>query len=238
MSQRLSGTNLVHRYGRTVAVDHVSIVVDQGEIVGLLGPNGAGKTTMFKLLAGLITPASGTIELTNRNITRWPLWRRARHGLVYIPQHASLMPTLSVSENVAAGLVRHQGQEKLKRLTELMQRFELEQIADQAARTLSGGERRRVEIVRGFAANPSFMLVDEPYAGLDPLHVNQVADALTRLADNGVGILLTDHNVLQALPRCSRVYILDQGKLLAKGRPDDISQDKRVQTRYLGVGPG
>ena len=236
MTACLSGRHLTYRYGRQIAVDSVSLVIHSGEIVGLLGPNGAGKTTTFKMLAGRLKPADGHIDLMGHDITRWPLWKRARRGLVYVPQHPSLLPSLSVIDNVEAGLIRLRGERKQRRLSELIEHFQLEHIATQPGHTLSGGERRRVEIVRAFASNPAFILIDEPFAGLDPIHVNRVASALTQLAESGVGILLTDHNVLQAMSRCSRVYILDQGKLLAEGHPDDISQDKRVQTRYLGHG--
>ncbi|MCB9551250.1 MAG: LPS export ABC transporter ATP-binding protein [Myxococcales bacterium] len=222
------------RFGRRVVVHDLSLRVAPGEVVGLLGPNGAGKTTTFRMLAGLLRPHRGEIRLDGRDITRRPLWRRARAGLGYLPQQSSIFRRLTVAENVDAGLRHLPRAARAARRDALLADFGLAALAGARGETLSGGERRRVELVRAFAAAPRVLLVDEPFAGLDPRAAAGIADHLARLADRGVGVLLTDHDVRQALEVCARVYILAHGEVLGAGPPAVIRDDPNVRARYLG----
>ena len=232
----LTATGLHRRYGRREVVRRLDLQVGPGEVVGLLGPNGAGKTTTFRLLTGLLAPHAGTVRLGAHDITRWPLWRRARAGMGYLPQGASVFRRLTVGANLDVALARSgltRGARHARRAA-LLTEHGLEHLAEARGDRLSGGERRRVEIARALAANPSVLLVDEPFAGLDPHAVTAVTAQLRRLANQGVGVLLTDHRARQALEACDRLYILADGDLLAAGSPSEIAQDPVVRARYLG----
>ncbi len=224
----LSAVGLHRRFGRRVAVHDLSLRVEPGEVVGLLGPNGAGKTTAFRMLAGLLPLHAGQVRLDDVDITRWPLWRRARRGLGYLPQRPTVFRRLSVRDNLAVA-----NDDPARRAT-LLDTFGLRDLADDRGATLSGGERRRVEIARAFAADPRILLVDEPFAALDPKSAATVAEHLRLMADAGVGVLLTDHDARQTLVACDRVYIVDRGVLLLEGTPDEVAADPRVRDAYLG----
>ncbi len=235
MSEGLQTLGLHRRFGRRVVVHDLSLAVAPGEIVGLLGPNGAGKTTTFRMIAGLLRPHRGEVRLDGRDVSRRPLWRRARAGLGYLPQQGSIFRRLTVAENVAAGMGHRPRGERRAAVEALLERFGLGALAAARGETLSGGERRRVELVRALAAEPRVLLVDEPFAGLDPLAVAAVAEHLRYLAAGGLGVLLTDHDVRQALEVCARVYILADGQVLGAGSTADVRQDPVVRARYLGT---
>ncbi len=236
MSEGLTAIGLHRRFRRRTVVHDLSLRVAPGEVVGLIGPNGAGKTTTFRMLAGLLRPHRGTVALDGRDVTGWPLWRLARRGLGYLPQQPTVFRRLSVAANVEVGLrPRRLGAPERHRVRDaLLTRFGLDALRDARGETLSGGERRRVEVVRALAAGPRILLVDEPFAGLDPRSAAGVADALRDLARAGVGVLLTDHDVRQTLEACDRVYILNAGTLLMEGAPDRIVADERARALYLG----
>lgn len=226
---------LGHRYGRRVVLQGLDLRVAPGEIVGLLGPNGAGKTTTFGLLTGLLRARTGAVHLGEHDITRWPLWRRARAGLGYLPQAPSIFRRLTVAENLDVALRRRplSRADRAARRDGLLERHGLAHLAQARGDRLSGGERRRVEILRALAAEPSILLVDEPFAGLDPHAVVAVIGQLRRLAEGGVGVLLTDHRARQSLEACDRAYILADGKRLAAGTPESLSTNVDVRRRYL-----
>ncbi len=224
----LSAVGLHRRFGRRVVVHDLSIRVAPGEVVGLLGPNGAGKTTAFRMLAGLLRPHAGRVELGGADVTRWPLWRRARAGMGYLPQRPTVFRRLSVADNIGVAT------DDPSRRAALLEDFGLNDVASHRGATLSGGERRRVEIARALAAEPSVLLVDEPFAALDPKAASAVAERLRYLASVGVGVLLTDHDARQTLVACDRVYIVDSGVLLSSGTPDEVAADPRVRSAYLG----
>jgi lipopolysaccharide export system ATP-binding protein len=218
-----------------VVVHDLSIRVSPGEVVGLLGPNGAGKTTTFQMLAGLLKPHGGQVYLDDTELTRWPLWRRARAGLGYVPQRATVFRRLTVAQNLELALRgRPEGERATIRDT-LLTLFGLEELAHQRGDRLSVGERRRVELVRALGAGPRALLCDEPFAGLEPLAVETMGRQLRQLAGQGVGVLITDHDVGQALEVCDRIYILIKGTLLQTGTPAEIVHDARVQAAYLGT---
>ncbi len=229
----LAGHGLVRRFGQVTAVAGVDITIGAGEVVGLLGPNGAGKSTTFKLLAGLERPDQGRIELAGVDVTAWPLHRRARAGLGYLPQHASVLPRLSARDNVRVALeaVGRPG----KDADELLEEAGLGRLADRPAGALSGGERRRLEVARCLALRPRVVLMDEPFAGVDPAHVRSLQASIRGLAGAGLGVLLTDHAVREALPTCDRAYVLDGGALQVSGSPEQVAADPRARQRYLGV---
>jgi lipopolysaccharide export system ATP-binding protein len=236
MSEGLSAVGLHRRFRRRTVVHDLSLHIQPGEVVGLLGPNGAGKTTTFRMLTGLLRPHRGRITLDGRDVTGWPLWRLARRGLGYLPQQPTVFRRLTVAHNIELGL-RPRRLDALARRHErdaLLTRFGLESLAGARGETLSGGERRRVEVVRALAAGPRILLVDEPFAGLDPRSAAGVADALRALSRVGVGVLLTDHDVRQTLEACDRVYILNAGVLLLEGAPERIVADERARALYLG----
>ena len=219
----------------------VSVTVAPGEIVGLLGPNGAGKTTTFQILAGLLRPHGGRVALGDRPLDGLPLWRRARAGLGYLPQRPTLIPDLTVMENVALGLSHLPRAERRAHALALLDAADLGALADAPGGTLSGGERRRAEIARALAPRPDILMVDEPFAGLDPKAAGEIARQLRHIADQGAGILLTDHHVGRALSTCDRAYILHNGALLMEGHPQAIAAHPQIREIWLGddfsVGP-
>ena len=230
----LHATGLKHRYGRRWVLRNLEVEVKAGEVVGLLGPNGAGKTTAFRILAGQLRSSGATITLGSTDLTNTRLWTRAKRGLAYIPQSSTVLEDLTVSENIDFGLARFKRSERPAKREAVIQEFGLTHLAIAKGRTLSGGERRRVELARAFAAEPKILLADEPFAALDPLTTNQVCREVRRFADNGVGVLLTDHNVAQTLHVCDRVYILHEGRLIFVGTPEEVRQDPTVRETYLG----
>ena len=232
----LIALNLGKSYKQRPVLREVSLSVQRGEVVGLLGPNGAGKTTSFYIVTGLIKPDYGTITLDGNDITELPMYRRARLGIGYLPQEASIFRGLSVENNIRAILevvVDHPGQRET-RLEELLAEFSISHLRRTSALALSGGERRRVEIARALAADPSFILLDEPLAGIDPIAINDIRDLISQLKDRGIGVLITDHNVRETLEIVDRAYILHDGKVLMDGGPDEIVTHKDVRRVYLG----
>lgn len=233
----LSAQNLAKNFkGRDVVKD-VSIEVSQSQIVGLLGPNGAGKTTCFYMIVGLIQADSGRVLLDQKDVTQLPIHDRARHGLSYLPQESSIFRNLTVEENVLAilqarqELTREQTEEKLEYLLE---EFSIEHIRNSKGMSLSGGERRRTEIARTLATDPKFILLDEPFAGVDPISVSDIKTIINQLKDRGIGILLTDHNVRETLDICERAYIVSEGRVIADGDADAILSNEKVRSVYLG----
>jgi lipopolysaccharide export system ATP-binding protein len=221
---------------RTVVKD-LSVEISSGEVVGLLGPNGAGKTTAFYMIVGLIPCDGGQIELDGRDVTRLPMHARARLGLGYLPQEASVFRKLSVADNLLAILETRPGlddEQRQLKLEELLEELHIGHIRDSLGISLSGGERRRVEIARALAADPAFVLLDEPFAGVDPLSVTDIQRIVRHLADRGIGVLITDHNVRETLGICSRAYIVNQGTILASGSAEEILANPDVREVYLG----
>ena len=234
---KLATEGLVKRYGGRKVVDGVSLQLDRGEIVGLLGPNGAGKTTTFHMMTGFIRPEAGTITLDGRDITRLPVYRRARLGLGYLSQEPSIFRKLSVLNNVKA-ILEMLGVPRLERETrakELLHRFNVHHLAGQKGNTLSGGERRRVELARALAAAPSFLLLDEPFTGIDPIVRAEIQDIVRGLRDDGLGILITDHNVRETLEITDRAYIMFDARVLLSGTSDDLVKDEKARQVYLGA---
>lgn len=232
----LIAVNLTKSFKGRAVIRSVTIGVERGEIVGLLGPNGAGKTTAFSMIMGLLKPNSGQIFLKKRNITNLPVFQRGRLGVGYLPQEASIFRGLTVAANIMAILELHMpnGKKRRQRLGELLDEFSIRHLANTNAMALSGGERRRVEIARALAANPQFMLLDEPFAGVDPIAVNDIQKLITYLAQKGIGILITDHNVRETLTLVQRAYIIAEGKVLARGSPQEIIQNPEARRAYLG----
>ena len=228
----LVGRGLVRRYGSVTAVGGVDLDVGAGEVVGLLGPNGAGKSTAFRLLAGLEQPDAGTVRLGGQDVTGWPLHRRARNGLGYLPQHPSVLPRVSAVENVRIALRAVGG--RLSDARRLLEEAGLGDRADNPAGSLSGGERRRLEVVRCLALKPTVVLMDEPFAGVDPAHVRALQDQIRGLAVAGIGVLLTDHAVREALGTCDRATLIDGGVVQVSGTPQVVARDPVALERYLG----
>jgi lipopolysaccharide export system ATP-binding protein len=235
-SPGLVAHGLVRDYGRFRVVNDVSFHVRQGEVVGLLGPNGAGKTTSFYMIVGLLKPTSGTIELDGDDITGEPVYRRARRGLGYLAQEPSVFRKLTVRENVLAVLetMRLTRDEREARLKRLLEDLNLTNLAGRQAQKLSGGERRRVEITRALARQPSYMLLDEPFVGIDPIAVSEIQDIVARLRDRGLGVLITDHNVRETLRITDRAYIMYEGRILMQGTAEELAQDSKAREIYLG----
>ncbi|MBR6001129.1 MAG: LPS export ABC transporter ATP-binding protein [Oxalobacter sp.] len=239
---KLTVQGLQKTYGRRTVVSDVSLDVSSGEVVGLLGPNGAGKTTSFYMIVGLIPAEKGSIELDGQDLTRLPIHKRALMGLSYLPQEASVFRKLTVEENIKAVLELQRGEdgkalskdEIAQRLDGLLDDLQIAFLRENPALSLSGGERRRVEIARALATNPRFILLDEPCAGIDPIAVIEIQRIVRFLKDRGIGVLITDHNVRETLGICDRAYIVNEGKILASGRPDDIISDETVRRVYLG----
>lgn len=233
---RLYTKNLVKKYRSRAVVKRVSIEVEQGEIVGLLGPNGAGKTTTFYMIVGLITPNEGRIFMDQHDITREPVYKRARKGLGYLSQEASVFRKLSVEDNLYAILeMSDLSREEQRRRTEsLLREFGLTRIRKSLGIQLSGGERRRTEIARALALNPKFILLDEPFAGVDPIAVEDIQDIVSGLKDKNIGILITDHNVHETLSITDRAYLLFEGAIMKSGTADELARDEEVRKVYLG----
>jgi lipopolysaccharide export system ATP-binding protein len=228
--------NLVKKYKSRMVVNHVSIEVRRGEIVGLLGPNGAGKTTTFYMTVGLIKPNEGKIFLDDREITREPMYRRAQLGIGYLAQEASVFRKLSVEDNIKAVLemTSFSREEQKERLESLLSEFGLQHIRKSRGDLLSGGERRRTEIARCLAVNPKFILLDEPFAGVDPIAVEDIQGIVAKLKDKNIGILITDHNVHETLSITDRAYLLFEGKILKAGTAEELAADEQVRRVYLG----
>lgn len=237
----LNVQGLQKSYGARQVVRDVSLHVESGQVVGLLGPNGAGKTTSFYMIVGLVPSDAGSIDVDGVDISRLPIHRRAVLGLSYLPQEASVFRKLTVEENIRAvlELQRHEGKPLSKeqianRLNALLSELQIEKLRDNQAMSLSGGERRRVEIARALATSPRFILLDEPFAGVDPIAVIEIQRIVRFLKERNIGVLITDHNVRETLGICDHAYIINQGVVLASGRPDDIIADESVRRVYLG----
>jgi lipopolysaccharide export system ATP-binding protein len=228
--------NLVKRYRSRTVVKNVSIQVEQGEIVGLLGPNGAGKTTSFYMIVGLISPNEGNIYLEDENITHEPVYRRAQKGIGYLSQEPSVFRRLSVEDNIRAILemTKMPKEEQRFRTESLINEFGLQKIRKNLGIQLSGGERRRTEIARALALKPNFILLDEPFAGVDPIAVEDIQSIVTKLKDKNIGILITDHNVHETLSITDRAYLLFEGEILKQGTSQDLAEDEQVRRVYLG----
>ena len=228
--------NLKKDYGGRPVVSDISLNINSGEVVGLLGPNGAGKTTTFYMILGLIDTDSGTIHLDGEKLNSSPMYKRARKGIGYLPQEASIFRKLKVEDNIRAVLeiTETDAAEKKKKLDIIIEEFNLAPLAKRFGYQLSGGERRRVEIARAIAVDPVFILLDEPFAGIDPLAVNELKRTLQQLKDKGIGLLITDHNVRETLSITDRAYIISDGRILAHGVPDDLISNELVKKSYLG----
>lgn len=230
--------NLVKKYGRRTVVNHVSIEVTQGEIVGLLGPNGAGKTTTFYMTVGLITPNEGRIFLDDRDLTKYPVYKRAQNGIGYLAQEASVFRKMTVEDNIRSilemtPLTKEQQREKLETLIE---EFSLQKVRRNYGDRLSGGERRRTEIARCLAINPKFIMLDEPFAGVDPIAVEDIQSVVHKLKSKNIGILITDHNANETLNITDRAYLLFDGKILFQGTSEELAENPIVREKYLGRG--
>jgi lipopolysaccharide export system ATP-binding protein len=232
----LSVAGLQKSYGGRTVVNDAGLVVRQGEAVGLLGPNGAGKTTIFYMITGLVAADRGTITLDGNDITRLPMYRRARLGIGYLPQEASIFRGLNVEDNIRAVLevAIPNRREREHRLEELLEEFDIARLRKSPSIALSGGERRRCEIARALATSPSFMLLDEPFAGIDPIAVGDIQDLVRHLTARGIGVLVTDHNVRETLALTDRTYIIHSGRVLTEGTPEEIIADEDVRRVYLG----
>jgi lipopolysaccharide export system ATP-binding protein len=232
----LRGERLYKAYGKRPVLRDVSIEVRGGEVVGLLGPNGAGKTTTFSIIVGILRPDRGTVRYNGENITDLPMHLRARKGITYLPQEPSVFRKLTVEENVMAVLetLELTMAERRTRLTQLLGELHIMHLAHQRAESLSGGERRRVEITRALVMSPSFMLLDEPFAGIDPLSVNDIQEIIAQLRNRGIGILLTDHNAQETLRICDRAYLLTDGSVFLSGTPEELAANERARQAYLG----
>ena len=227
--------NLVKKYGKRTVVSHVSINVKQGEIVGLLGPNGAGKTTSFYMTTGLIVPNEGHIYLNDQDITSYPVYKRAQNGIGYLAQEASVFRKMSVEDNIASvlELTNKPAEYQKEKLESLLNEFRLQKVRKNLGDQLSGGERRRTEIARCLAIDPKFIMLDEPFAGVDPIAVEDIQHIVWRLKDKNIGILITDHNVQETLSITDRAYLLFEGKILFQGTPEELAENKIVREKYL-----
>jgi lipopolysaccharide export system ATP-binding protein len=236
MIQNLVAENLKKTYGKRAVVNKVSIEVRQGEVVGLLGPNGAGKTTTFHMIVGLFKPEEGRILLNGEEITQLPMYQRARKGLGYLPQESSVFRKMTVEENVLAILetLKLSGSERRRRLTELLEELNIAHLAKHKAYTLSGGERRRVEISRALVTSPFFMLLDEPFLGIDPIAVFDIQQIISHLKAKGIGLLITDHSVRETLAITDRSYIMSQGEILISGTSQELINSEKARQIYLG----
>lgn len=229
-------THLRKSYRKKLVIRDFSMELNRGEVVALLGPNGSGKTTTFYAVAGLVTPEGGTVVLDGTDVTALPMYRRAQMGIGYLPQEMSIFRGMSVQDNILAILevVESDGRKRRERLEELLSEFSIEHMRRAPALALSGGERRRVEIARSLAANPKYLLLDEPFAGVDPISVGDIRNLVSDLKKRGIGVLITDHNVRETLEIVDRAYILHDGKVLMSGTPQDVVQNENVRRVYLG----
>jgi len=236
VGEGLRGRGLVKSYRGHRVVDDVDVEVRRGEVVGLLGPNGAGKTTTFYMMTGLIPAEKGKVTIDGEDVTRLPMYRHARKGIGYLPQEASIFRGLTVRQNILAILetTSLDGKQRQARLEELLEELRIGQVADQKAFTLSGGERRRVEIARSLVTRPSFLLLDEPFAGIDPIAVGDIQEIIAGLREKGLGVLITDHNVRETLHITNRAYILFKGKVLISGTAEELAQNPEARAIYLG----
>ncbi|MCF8105419.1 MAG: LPS export ABC transporter ATP-binding protein [Desulfohalobiaceae bacterium] len=237
MSQ-VTAQDLSKQYGNKVVVDEVGLSLKQGEVVGLLGPNGAGKTTTFYMLVGIIKPNRGRIFVDQVEISDWPLHKRARYGLSYLPQESSVFKKLTVRQNIEiiieyTGLSRKEKQEKTR---SLLRELGIDRLENQKALLLSGGERRRLEIARSLIQDPGFILLDEPFAGIDPLAIVDIQGIVNSLRQKGIGVLISDHNVRETMQICDRVYLVFEGRIILEGTPQEIVRDSRARQCYLGEG--
>ena len=235
-ARELQGRGLTRRFGIQEAVSRVDVEVVRGEVVGLLGPNGAGKTTIFNMLAGSLRPTDGRVLLGGRDVTELPMFRRARLGITYLPQETSIFRRLTVAENIEAILetVESSRPARRARLESLLAELGLADKAGRRADSLSGGERRRLEITRALVLDPAFILLDEPFAGIDPIAVSDAQNIVRMLRTREIGVMITDHNVRETLSICDRAYIIKDGAILKHGTPDEIAGDPRVREAYLG----
>lgn len=234
---RLQASNLAKSYRGREVVRDVSLQIDSGQVVGLLGPNGAGKTTCFYMIIGIIQADRGVIELNGEDMTALSMHERARHGIGYLPQEASIFRKLSVGDNILAILETRPDlnkQQRLERRDQLLEEFHVEHLRDSLGQALSGGERRRIEIARALAAEPDFILLDEPFAGVDPISVNDIKNIINHLRERGIGVLITDHNVRDTLDICEKAYIVGEGHIIASGTADDVLGSEHVRRIYLG----
>lgn len=233
----LTADNLAKSYSGRSIIKDVSLRIESGQIVGLLGPNGAGKTTSFYMIVGIVAADKGVVKVNDKDITRLPMHGRARHGIGYLPQEASIFRKLSVEDNITAilqtrkDLKRKQRKEKLE---ELLQEFHITHIRKSLGMSLSGGERRRVEIARALATEPDFILLDEPFAGVDPISVSDIKQIVSHLKSRGIGVLITDHNVRETLDICETAYIVSEGHIIAEGSAEQVLANERVKEVYLG----
>ena len=232
----LKSANLVKHYRKRAVVDDVSIKIEPGEVVGLLGPNGAGKTTTFYMIIGFVRPDSGQVFLGETNLSRWPMYRRSSQGIGYLPQEASVFRKMTVEDNIMAILEFRKLTRKQRkaRLEELLSELDIAHLRKNRAYTLSGGERRRVEITRALVNEPKFILLDEPFAGIDPIAVEDIQKIISRLVERGLGVLVTDHNVRETLSICDRAYIMCDGKILKSGSSEYLANDPEARRVYLG----
>jgi len=233
----LSAHHLAKSYKQRHVISDVSLSVQSGEIVGLLGPNGAGKTTTFYMIVGLIPADSGRVMIDDQDISRQPMHGRARLGVGYLPQEASVFRKLSVGDNLMAILETRKDlnrQQRKEKRNQLLEEFHITHLKDTLGMSLSGGERRRVEIARALTTEPKFMLLDEPFAGVDPISVGDIKNIIRHLKDKGIGILITDHNVRETLAICEKAYIVGEGKIIADGTPDEVTGNAEVRKVYLG----
>ncbi|WP_111978293.1 LPS export ABC transporter ATP-binding protein [Algibacillus agarilyticus] len=234
---KLIAKHLAKSYKNRQVVQDVSLEVNSGQIVGLLGPNGAGKTTTFYMIVGLVAADKGSVMLDDKEMTHFPMHERARLGVGYLPQDSSIFRKLTVRQNILAILETNKAltkQDRENKLALLLQEFHIEHIVDSLGMSLSGGERRRVEIARALAADPQFILLDEPFAGVDPISVLDIKRIITHLKERGIGVLITDHNVRETLDVCETAYIVSQGNLIASGKPEAVLANKQVREVYLG----
>lgn len=234
----LSMEGLTKSFGEKRAVDDVNLEVMGGEVVGLLGPNGAGKTTAFYLITGLLRPTNGRVYLNGEDVTTYPMYMRARKGIGYLPQEPSVFRKLTVEQNILAILetLDMPEKERRNRLEDLLGELGISSIAKRKAYALSGGEQRRVEITRALVLQPLFILLDEPFSGIDPIAVVDIQNIIFQLQSKGIGIIITDHNVRETLGVCDRAYIINEGRIMEKGSPEEIAQSKRARQIYLGEG--